>query len=302
MTWGEWQASNGKQTHTLRLWTRPTASCGRVEPPSASGQHRSLFLTTIALRKPSSAWSAQTTLSSYSIRADKTIWLRQADLYYSKLLVQRRNNSPLSALVELQSLESASVTLVMLMVFFFRFDHVHLSSPGDCPVWKCTVWFGDGYILLNVCGSLYEQTDEINANERLSISELLTRESAEMWAAAGCSSAKSCTVCLTCRFDSFDACTSTFLLLFSLLYNANTFCFAHTDTTPSEWLNVNSSEWSLSSDVTAVVFFICFICDSKEKASHFLPLFFKLNCIIKACVCVRERKTKIQVVRLRGAC
>lgn len=34
MTWGEWQASNGNQTHTLWLWTGPTASCRRRAGPA----------------------------------------------------------------------------------------------------------------------------------------------------------------------------------------------------------------------------------------------------------------------------
>lgn len=70
MTWGEWQASNGKQTRALRLWTQPTALRCRAEPlPPGTAPFSSPF-TTIALRKNLHLFTAHK-----QCRADITIWL-----------------------------------------------------------------------------------------------------------------------------------------------------------------------------------------------------------------------------------
>ena len=92
MTWGEWQASNGKQTRTLRLWTPPTAPSRRAEPLSTSGQLRSLLNNN----------SIKETFTCLKF-TNNTVQLRELTKQYESvthtlLQPQQRNNGPLWAL------------------------------------------------------------------------------------------------------------------------------------------------------------------------------------------------------------
>lgn len=118
-------------------------------------------LTSTALRKSSCVSCTETTLWTL---ADKTIWLCWADESYLRLGSFSERETIVLCQLCLSCCNQLNLGSTCHVNNFFRLEHNHLSSQGDCPVWKCPVWFENSHI----------------------ISDKLTVKSALLWATTGC--------------------------------------------------------------------------------------------------------------------